>query len=193
MSRFSRIFAVLFVLLLIGAPVMAQEVTPPPDVGAPVNNIIIEEGGNLTVDQVAPLSPVPEEEAPPALAVLLTMAATVAGFVELVKPWLNDRKTAYGWSDNLHTFVVRLVAFGAALVIVFLTTNSANLITAWSLTLDLPLWLVKSATALGISFGSAFLWAGFRFLKLLPIVTTMVPAGLVPVDARSSPETDPRL
>lgn len=51
--------------LFVAAPVLAQDATPEPTpVVAPVNNVTVEEGGTLVLDQTPPVSEVPDTPRP---------------------------------------------------------------------------------------------------------------------------------
>lgn len=181
------LFLAALLLLILVAPLNAQDATPEaPTVDIPVvGDITVEAGGTIIQNNGPELPDVAETETPPnpALGILLTMAASVAGLLEVLKPIITSYKEKNGWSDDIHTLVVRLVAFGAALVLIFLTPNEANVVTAWGLTLALPLVLVKIATAFVVSMGASIIWGVFRFLKLMPVLTAVMPAVAIPTVA----------
>lgn len=116
----------------------------------------------------APVLAQGEEPADPAFELLLVMAASVAGFVEVVKPLLERLRDRFGYSDEVHTLTVRLVAIIAAFALVFLTGAEANVLEAFGITIDTTPVAARIVTALAIGFGSAVLWAGYRLFKLLP-------------------------
>lgn len=174
--------AILLLILLTCSVTLAQD-APTPEATAVVIpsdadvNINVGDGGLAFVED----GTAPPVEAPtnPAMASVLMLAASVAGLVQVVKPYLDKLAKDNRWSDDLHTFAVRLVAFVAALVLVFVTLNEANIIAAFGLTLTLPEWLTKVITAFVVSMGAGFIWSLFRFFKLLPVLTAIVPAAAV--------------
>ena len=109
-----------------------------------------------------------EEPADPAFELLLVMAASVAGFVEVVKPLLESLRDRLGYSEEVHTLTVRLVAIAASFALVFLTDVDANVLEAFGITVDATPLAARIVTALAIGFGSAVLWSGYRLFKLLP-------------------------
>lgn len=62
----NRVLVILIAALLIAFPVAAQsDATAEPPIVAPSNDITVQDGGTLVLDQTPPMSPVPAEEAPP--------------------------------------------------------------------------------------------------------------------------------
>lgn len=107
----------------------------------------------------------------PAFGSLLLFAAGVYFAVEQFKPVLNGWAEKYDWSNDVHQFAVRLLAFASALVLIFSVPNDANVVAALGLTWQVPEWAAKVLTALALSGGATFLYALQRFFKLMPVPT----------------------
>ena len=146
------------------------------------------------VDAFDEAPPAPSDN--PAWDALLTYSLTVAGFVQVVKPLIDRLRLrtvrpdgTYAWSDDVHTFLIRLVAVGAALAVIFLTRSRANVLDVLGIVVDVPLWVAQLLTAIAIGFGSSFLWALFRLFKNLPAPPPVVVMNQPEVNTTVRPPT----